>query len=89
MTDPKMPEKKRSTQAGIKATLRGCVCLYLCYLGWSLIKGAGSPDTTMPVWASWLFAALLFLIAAGFAAWTLLQYRGEKAEEKLKEEQEK
>ena len=89
MTDHKTPETRGNSRAGIKAALRGCVCVYLCYLAWMLIKGAGSPDTTMPVWANWLFAVLLFLAAAGFGVYTWLKYRGEKAEEKVEEDREK
>ena len=85
MTEKKTPETRGNARAGIRAALRGCVCVYLCYLAWMLIQGAGSPDTTMPVWVNWLFAVLLVLGAAGYGAYTWTQYQGEKAEERAKE----
>ncbi len=58
-------------RARITATFRGCVCVYLGYLGVSLIRGASSPETTMPLWAAWVFGILLILAAAAFGVYTL------------------
>ena len=78
-----------SARAKITATLRGCVCVYLCYLGVALIRGAGAPDTTMPVWLAWVFGVFLILAAAAFALYTFLHWQTDRAAAALREQEEK
>ncbi len=68
-----------AARANITASLRGCVCLYLGYLGVSVIRGAASPDTTMPLWLAWVFGVILVLAAAAFGVYTLNRWQLDKA----------
>ena len=75
------------SRANIAAVLRGCVCLYLGYLGVSLIRGASSPDTTMPVWLAWVFGIVMILAAAAFGLYTLYHWRSDRVDAALREEE--
>ena len=83
MLEPHSPRSR----ANVSATLRGCVALYLVWLGVQLIRGAGAPDTTMPVWLNWVFGILLILAALGFGWYTLRRWLSDKAAAKIQEEE--
>lgn len=60
----------RKNQADMKGLLRGLVSVYLLYLGWRLISGAGHDSAFPPALsclAGGLFAAAA--LAFGFFAW--------------------
>ena len=86
MADRKNYDLKKHSQAVTRAPLRGCVCVYLAFLAWQLIQGAGQPDTTMPPWANYLFAGVLLLGAAGFGVYIWRRYQADRKDAELPEE---
>jgi protein-S-isoprenylcysteine O-methyltransferase Ste14 len=66
---------ERKNRASLHATLRGVVALYLLYLGWSVARGAGGADTTMPLWAGRLFGAVFAAAAAALGIYAWRRYR--------------
>lgn len=69
-------EQKRS-KANISAVLRSIVAFYLAYLGWTVARNAGGPDTTMKSWMGWAVFGVFSLVAVAFEMYTLKRYQAD------------
>ena len=66
---------QQRARAGTKATFRGIVALYIIYLGYRLIRGAGDGTSTMPVWLAWVGGIVLIAAALGFGVYIWKRWR--------------
>lgn len=81
--------KKRKTrnagkekQANLHAALRGVVALYLISIAVRLVKSAQESVASMPIWATWLIAAVFAFtgILFGLYAWRVYRWELETAD---------
>ncbi len=76
-SDPFGYDLQKRAGAGTRATLRSCVCLYLGYLGFQLIRNADSAESTMSPQLAWVFGLLLLAAAIGFGVYVIFRYRAD------------
>ena len=62
---------QKRAKAGTSATFRGVVALYIIYLGYKVIQGAGDETSTMPPWLCWVGGIALIAagLGCGYYAW--------------------
>lgn len=65
-------------RAGVSATLRGLVALYICYLGYRTTPLYAEPDGLSAAMA-WVLGAALVVAGAAVLVYTVLRYRRDLA----------
>ncbi len=73
-------------RAGTRATLRAAVALYVIYLGYRLIRGAGDETSTMPVWLAWVAGIALIAAALGFGIYIWKRWKLDVEAARIREE---
>ena len=71
---------QKRARAGSTATLRAAICIYIIYLGWSVLKGVLDGSSSMPAWAGWLAAIVFTGAGIAFGVYTWRTYVREKEE---------
>jgi len=77
---------QQRAKAGTTATFRGVVALYIIYLGYSVIRGAGSESSSMPVWLAWGGGIFLIAAALAFGYYTWKRWHIDVEAARIKEE---
>ena len=74
---------QKRAKAGMAATFRAVVAIYVMYIGSNLCRSTADGTSTLPDWAGWLSGIFFILVGLAFGVYAWNRYRIEKEAARL------